>query len=164
MRIRPDFRHLLFGRLVYDETVPVLDDVRFERILRGFSAHYEVTTHDSNRFTFARGEGYTKFEGIDAFAYVDLGEVQRLRTDNEIEHGGNIVLMPPRFGAVRFILGMRVVLAFWAFALLCAWFFVGGSWLWWLIGLIAVYAAHITMIVRSLRTKLERWLAKSSWN
>jgi hypothetical protein len=56
------------------------------------------------------------------------------------------------------------VLAFWAFALLAAWFFIGGDWIFWLVGLVAVYVVHVALIVRSLRQKLERWLAKSSWN
>jgi hypothetical protein len=161
-----DMGQMVLGRLVYDVNVPALDDVRFERVVRGFARHYEVTTETGSRFTFARGEGYLSVGRWDAFGMIDGGSVERLRQsrDEEPLPGGNVVLMPPRFGAIRFSLSMRVVLAFWAFALFCGWFFIAGDWIFWLFGYFIAVAASIVMIRRSLAQKLEIWLAKSTWN
>ncbi len=161
-----DMGQIALGRLVYDVNVPALDDVRFERVVRGFARHYEVETQTGSRFSFARGEGYLSIGRWDAFGMIDAGSVERLRNIGEEQQqvGGNVILMPPRFGAIRFSLSMRVVLAFWAFALFCGWFFVGGDWIFWLFGYVLVVAGSIVMIRRSLATKLEIWLARSTWN
>lgn len=70
-----DPSQLFVGRLVYVEPVAALDDIRFERIIRGFAQHYEVTTHDAASFSFERGEGYLEISKGDAFGYVDRGTI-----------------------------------------------------------------------------------------
>ncbi len=164
--MRPDLRQLARGRLVYDEPIAALDDIRFERILRGFADHYDVSSHSGSLFSFDRGEGYPRFERFDAFAYVDAGTVERLRNlamaDAVVD--GNLVMMPPRFSAVRFSFNIRVITIFWAFALFAGWALLRGDLLFWGIGFLALYGLHIGLVAASLRRKLKRWLAKESWN
>jgi len=155
---------LFVGTLIYDEPSAVLDDMRFERIMRGFSSHYVVRPVSQRQFVFERGEGFDRFERWDAFAYVDGGTVTRLREHREIdiEGQGNIVLLPPPWTALRFHLNIRVVLIFWAFALIIARSFLGGDWLFWGIGFLALYGAHVGLIRRSLRKKLAVWISRGS--
>ncbi len=161
-----DMGQLMLGRVVYEEAVPALDDVRFERIIRGFAQHYEVVTNSSTAFSFARGEGYLQANRGDAFGYVDSGSVERLTNSAEpVEApGGNVILMPPRFYGLRFSLNIRVLLIYWAFGLLLGWMFFGGEWILWLAGFVAAAVLSITLIRRSLRAKLNQWLARESWN
>ncbi len=72
--------------------------------------------------------------------------------------------MPTRYAGLRFVLQIRVILTLWAFALLSGWIFIRGDWMWWLIGFIGVVSVTISLIRRSLRAKLEAWLARESWN
>jgi hypothetical protein len=156
----------MLGRLVYVEPSPALDDIRFERIVRGFAQHYDVTSHSARSFSFARGEGYLRLDRWDAFGYVDGGHVERL-TDNfpeDQEPVGDVVMMPPRFNALRFSFNLRVALAFWVFVLLCGWLLIGGDWMWWLIGLVIAYGMTISVVRRSVRAKLETWLVRASWD
>jgi hypothetical protein len=163
--VRPDLLQLFLGRLVYEEPVAALDDVRFERIIRGFGSHYQVTSASNTKFSFERGEGYHRFERLDAFAYVDLGSVERLGVKGIAPlPDGNVIMMPPRFSSVRFTLQMRVIVAFWAFLFFSGWILIGGDALFWGIGFLIAYAVQAAMTVRSLRAKLTRWLARGSWN
>lgn len=161
-----DLPRLFLGTLDYTEPMAALDDVRFERILRGFGSHYVVTPVSHTRFAFERGEGFDTFEKWDAFAYVDGGTVTRLRDAFEAEAapGSNIAILPPPWSALRFTLNIRVVLIFWALGLIIARSFTGGDWLFWLIGFLTLYGAHVALIRRSLKKKLARWLARESWN
>lgn len=153
---------LFIGNLVYDERLAALDDVRFERILRGFAAHYVVHPLSQSQFAFARGEGFDRFERWDAFAYVDGGSVTRLRRSEavDLDGAGNVTLLPPPWTALRLDLNIRVVIIFWAFALIIARSFLGGDWLFWGIGFLALYGAHVALIRRSLRKKLGKWVAR----
>lgn len=164
--MRPDLQQLALGRLVYEAPMTSIDDVRFERIIRGFAGHYEITSHNGSVFTFARGEGYHRFERFDAFGYVDGGMVERISAlgSNESEFEGAVVMMPPRFSALRFTLNMRVIVAFWAFTLFCGWALLRGEIFFWGIGFLGVYAVHIALVAASLRRKLALWLARESWN
>jgi hypothetical protein len=161
-----DLGQLFAGRLVYDAPVAALDDVRFERIERGFAQHYEVTSRSTSTFSFERGEGYIKIGRFDAFGLVDYGTIERLRElPPEIEGaGGNVILMPTRYAGLRFVLHIRVIMTLWAFTMLSGWIFIRGDWMWWLIGFIAVVTGTIVLIRRSLRAKLAAWLARESWN
>jgi hypothetical protein len=155
---------LLAGRLVYDAPVAALDDVRFERIIRGFAQHYEVTTSSGTKFSFARGEGYLRLDRLDAFGSVDGGSVERLRRSREADFGGNVVPLQPQFANLRFTLTIRVILIFWAATALFGWMLFGGDWIFWIAGLCLAYAATIKLIQYSLRQKLTRWLARESWH
>lgn len=161
-----DLPRLFIGTLSYDVPSAALDDVRFERILRGFASHYVINATSQSQFSFARGEGFDKFERWDAFAYVDGGSVMRLRTQEVVDAlpGGNIAVLPPPWSSLHFNLNIRVVLIFWALALIIARSFLGGDWLFWLIGFLTLYGAHVALIRRSLKKKLGRWLARESWN
>jgi hypothetical protein len=166
LRMAIDLGQLFAGRLVYDAPVAALDDVRFERIVRGFGQHYEVTSQSASKFYFERGEGYINIGRFDAFGFVDHGSVERLRElPPEIEGvGGNVILMPKRYAGLRFMLHIRVIMTLWAFVMLSGWIFIRGDWMWWLIGFIAVVTGTIVLIQRSLRRKLADWLARESWN
>jgi hypothetical protein len=157
---------LLIGRLVYEEPVPALDDVRFERIIRGFARHYDVTTESNTRFSFARGEGYLQISRGDAFGYVDSGSVERLShiTETIDAPGGNVILMPPRFYGLRFALNIRVLMIYWAFVLFLGWMFFAGPWIAWVFGFIAAATLSVVLVRRSLRAKMADWLARGSWN
>lgn len=161
-----EFGALFAGNLVYDEAWAALDDVRFDRIVAGFAQHYNVAHDGQASFSFARGEGYLRLDRWDAFGYVDGGKVTRVRSAPAQSPlaDGNVILMPPRYGLLRFELGIRVVLAFWAFALGIGYLSAGGDWLWWLIAFIAAYSVTIALIRRSLSKKLKLWLARESWN
>lgn len=161
-----DLGRLFIGTLDYTLPMAALDDARFERILHGFGSHYVVNPHSYTSFAFERGEGFDKFEKWDAFAYVDGGTVTRLREEREVEAtpGSNIAILPPPWSALRFTLNIRVVLIFWALALIIARSFTGGDWLFWLIGFLTLYGAHVALIRRSLKKKLGRWLAREGWN
>jgi hypothetical protein len=114
-----DLSRLFIGTLDYTIPFAALDDVRFERILRGFGSHYVVHPTSQSSFTFARGEGFDKFEKWDAFAYVDGGTLTRLREQIEVEAdpGSNIAILPPPWSGLRLTLNVRVVLIFWALGL-----------------------------------------------
>jgi hypothetical protein len=157
-----DLPRLFIGTLIYNEPMAALDDLRFERILRGFAGHYLVHPLSQTQFAFERGEGFDRFERWDAFAYVDGGTVTRLRGVEpvRIEASGNIRHFPAPWTALRFELNIRVLLIFWAFTLIIARSFVGGDWLFWGLGFLALYGAHIALIRRSLGAKLKRWVAR----
>ncbi len=158
-----DLARLFTGTLVYDEPMSALDDARFERIISGFGGHYLVTPRSNVSFSFERGEGFDRFGRWDAFAYVDSGDVTRLRgAAVEIEPG--VSLLPPAWNALRLTLNVRVILIFWAAALIVGWWFSGGDWLFWLIGFLALYGAQVWLIRRSVRAKLRQWLVRESWN
>lgn len=161
-----DLGQLFAGRLVYDAPVAALDDVRFERIIRGFERHYLVTNHNATQFSFERGEGYINIGRFDAFGFVDHGSVERLRqAPTAIDGAGsNVILMPSGYVGLRFVLHIRVILALWAVGLLAGWIFIRGDWMLWLIGFVAIVTATIVLIQRSLRAKLNAWLARESWN
>ncbi len=161
-----EFGALFAGNLVYDEAWAALDDVRFDRIVAGFAQHYNVAQESGSSFSFARGEGYLRLDRWDAFGYVDGGKVTRVRSAPAQSPlgDGNVIMMPPRYGLLRFELGIRVVLTFWAFALGIGYLSAGGDWLWWLIAFIAAYGVTIALIRRSLTKKLKLWLARESWN
>ena len=159
-----DLPRLLVGTLIYQEPMAALDDMRFERILRGFSSHYVVHALSQWQFAFERGEGFDRFERLDAFAYVDGGTVQRLRAAplEEWTAAGQVVQLPPPWTALRFELNIRVVLIFWALAFLIARSFIGGDWLFWGLGFVSLYGLHIALIRRSLRAKLKRWVVRGT--
>ena len=159
-----DLPRLFIGTLIYNEPMAALDDLRFERILRGFAGHYLVHPLSQTQFAFEREEGFDRFERWDAFAYVDGGTVTRLRGVEpvRIETSGNIRHFPAPWTALRFELNIRVVLIFWAFALIIARSFMGGDWLFWGLGFLALYGAHIALIRRSLRAKLRKWVVRES--
>ncbi len=154
-----DLPRLLIGTLIYEEPIAALDDRRFDRIVRGFASHYVVHPLSQLQFAFERGEGFDRFERWDAFAYVDGGTVQRLRVHRaDPQEEGRIVNLPPPWTALRFELNIRVVLIFWALALIIARSFLGGDWLFWGIGFLVLYGLHIALIRRSLRAKLRKWV------
>lgn len=159
-----DLPRLLIGTLIYEEPMAALDDMRFERILRGFASHYVVHPLTQLQFAFERGEGFDRFERLDAFAYVDGGTVQRLRVRpvEDWSAEGQVVTLPPPWTALRFELNIRVVLIFWALALIIARSFIGGDWLFWGLGFVALYGLHIALIRRSLRAKLRKWVVRET--
>jgi hypothetical protein len=73
-------------------------------------------------------------------------------------------ILPPPWSGLRLSLNVRVVLIFRALVLIIARSFTGGDWLFWLIGFLTLYGAHVALIRRSLKKKLGRWLARESWN
>ncbi len=161
-----DIGQLLIGRLVYAEPVSALDDVRFDRILNGFAAHYEVQRDGVAGFQFSRGEGYLRAGRFDAFSLADGGHVERLR--NSVAEmdlpDGNVVQMMPRWHGIRFTLTIRVVLLYWLFAMAALWLWLGGDWMLWLVLYIVALVGTVVMIRKSLRKKMDEWLAKESWN
>jgi hypothetical protein len=161
-----DLGQLFAGRLVYAEPVTALDDVRFDRIIKGFADHYVVSQESETRFSFARGEGYNRAGRFDAFGLADSGSVERLRNAAPLTDlpGGNVVLMPPRYHGIRFVLTVRVVLVFWLLTLFSAWLYFRGDWMPWLIAYVAATIFTVVAIRRSLKAKLRLWLAKESWN
>jgi hypothetical protein len=150
-----DLGSLVRGQLVYSVREPALDDIRFERILRGFADHYEVTSHSLARFDFERGEGYVRAGRFDAFGLVDGGTVERLRDTSEsnLPALGNVIQFAPRFG-----------FAIWLILFVAGCVIIGGDWLAWIVALVAVWTATIILVQLSLKSKLRRWLARESWN
>lgn len=161
-----DLPRLFLGTLAYDEAVAPLDDARFSRIANGFAGNYVVVPQSDNAFRFERGEGFDRFERFDAFAYVDGGTVVRSRASMlpDVEMTPGVAILAPEVSTIRFSLNVRVILIFWAAALLVARWFVGGDWLFWEIGFLVLYGAHVALIRASLRRKLKTWLARESWN
>ena len=155
-----DWPALIHGTLSYEEEVAA-DGAALEKIARGFASHYEVEWRSPDSFVFARGEGYMAFRRFDPFAYVDRGEATRLRAAADTN-----VLAFPAVATIRFSLRIRVVLAFYAFALIALWMLFGGreGLLPWVAAFLAVYAAHAAFVIASLRRKLAHWLAVRSWN
>ena len=161
----PNIGQLFLGTLAYDEPVAALYDARFERVINGFAGHYLVIPLSNVEFRFERGEGFDRFDRWDAFAYVDGGSVIRLRSRTVMEDAdAKVAVLPPPWSALRFTLSVRVILIFWAAALLLGWFFLGGAWIFWLFGFFGLYGLHIALIRASLRRKLARWLAREGWN
>jgi hypothetical protein len=161
-----DLASLVRGQLVYSVREAALDDVRFERILRGFADHYEVTSQSLARFDFERGEGYVRAGRFDAFGLVDGGTVERLRdtSDSNLPALGNVIQFAPRFGWLRFSLNLRVTFAIWLILFVAGCVIIGGDWLAWIVALVAVWTATIILVQLSLKSKLRRWLARESWN
>ncbi len=161
-----DLASLVRGQLVYSVREAALDDVRFERILRGFADHYEVTSHSLSRFDFERGEGYLRAGRFDAFGLVDGGIVERLRDASDANPPalGNVIQFAPRFGWLRFSLNLRVTFAIWTILFIAGFVIVGGDWLAWLVALVGVVTVTIILVQLSLKSKLRRWLARESWN
>ena len=162
-----DWRRLADGMLVYDTPFAALDGERFERIGRGFGHHYVTEWETPDRFSFERGEGYTRLQRWDAFGYVDRGTVERLKRDERglPDFGSNVIVLPAGWKAIRFALNMRVILIFWAFLLGAAAMITGwGHWLMWIAGFAGIYAAHVVLVMRSLDRKLAAWMARESWN
>lgn len=166
--IEIDWRRLADGTLSYAMPCPAIDGDRFDRVARGFAAHYELEWHSPDRFGFGRGEGYSRLERWDAFSYVDRGTVERLHADaNDAgDIGGNVVALPAGYRGLRFTLNMRVILVFYAALLLVVYFafFVRTPILAWIGGFLVIYALHIAFVIWSLRRKLTRWLARESWH
>jgi hypothetical protein len=159
-----DLGALVKGRLVYAVREPALDDIRFERILRGFADHYDITAHGQTGFSFERGEGYLKAGRFDAFALVDGGRVDRIREPRP-ESEGNVVVLAPRFGWLRYDLNVRTTLA-----ILAMISFIGAAvgsfdhFAGWIGGFATSVAATVLVVQWSLRRKLRDWLARQSWN
>ncbi|AHE52924.1 hypothetical protein [Sphingomonas sanxanigenens] len=169
---RIDWLRLTLGVVNWELGWPALDDARFERILAGFASHYVVTRTSSDAFAFERGEGFDKFRRFDAFAYVDSGRVSRRRNaavaldDAETPEGARVMAFPAGWRSIQFELNIRVLLIFWAAALIALKLLLapGSNWLWWLGGFVAVYAVYVQLAMRSLRQKLQDWLRRESWN
>ena len=170
---RIDWARLALGMVNWELDWPVLDDARFERIAAGFGSHYVVTRMSSEAFAFERGEGFDKFRRFDAFAYVDSGRVTRRRNApvaiDEADADpaqARVAAFPAGWRSILFELNIRVLLIFWAVALIAVKLLLapGSSWLWWLGGFAAVYAVYVQLAMRSLRRKLEDWLRRESWN
>jgi hypothetical protein len=161
-----DLRDLARGVLTYATREPALDDVRFDRIRSGFEAHYIVQERGPTRFSFERGEGYPSVGRSDAFSLVDSGTVERVRGDSavEAEMDGNVIPFGPRYGWLRYSLNIRSILIVWALLFLFSALASGGDWLWWLVGVIAVWTITIVSVQRSLKAKVREWLARGSWN
>jgi hypothetical protein len=161
-----DLASLARGQLVYSVREAALDDVRFERILRGFADHYLITNHSLARFEFERGEGYLRAGRFDAFGLVDGGSVERLRdtSDSNPPALGNVIQFAPRFGWLRLTLNLRVTFAVWLILFVTGLVIVGGDWLAWLVGLVGVWTITIILVQLSLKAKIRRWLARESWN
>ncbi len=161
-----DIKQIFLGRLVYDMPIAALDDVRFERIRRGFGQHYLLPLNSPNMFSFERGEGFLSFGRTDAFAAIDKGEIIRLRTESPdpLSAGENVFAFRPIYGALNCTLNIRVILALWLMLFIISYFVVGGDWLFWIVGFFAVYGIHIALVRRSLKAKINGWLARESWN
>jgi hypothetical protein len=157
-----DLGQLVRGMLTYTVREPALDDVRFERIMNGFGQHYLISSRSPNRFSFERTEGYLRVGRFDAFGLVDGGKVERIGQEQKVE--GNVVTFAPRFGWLRYSLNLRTTFMIWAILFLFSAFAVGGDWLAWLAGVIAVWTVTILLVQVSLRSKVRRWLARESWN
>lgn len=161
---------LFAGRLVFRAPAEALDDVRFERILAGFSEHYEVEALSPDSFSFARGEGLPRFERLDAFAYVDRGTVSRLRARGKAggpadgPSDGKVVPLAPVWSGLAFDLHMRVAFAFLAFAMIAGWLLAGGDPFLWGAGYVGAAALTVALVQFSIARKLRRWLARESWN
>ncbi len=54
-----DLPRLFIGTLIYNEPMAALDDLRFERILRGFAGHYLVHPLSQTQFALNGGRGLT---------------------------------------------------------------------------------------------------------
>jgi hypothetical protein len=161
-----DIKQIFLGKLIYDMPIPALDEVRFERIRRGFGQHYLLPLNSPNMFSFERGEGFLSFGRTDAFAAIDKGEVTRLRSagPDRMDAGENVFAFRPLYGALHCDLNIRVILALWLMLFIISYFVVGGDWLFWIVGFLAVYGVHITLVRRSLKAKISGWLARESWN
>jgi hypothetical protein len=162
-----DLAQVFLGRLVFSLPTPAMDDVRFERVLRGFGAHYLISETSGSRFAFERGEGFVKFDRFDPFAAIDRGEVERLRTARGVHEGGegsNIVAFAPRFAALHFRLSVQVMYAVWLLLAIFGFLGAGGDPLYWLIGFLGVYGGNIALVRISLKRKLSLWLTRESWN
>jgi hypothetical protein len=165
-KVALDIKQIFLGKLVYDLPIPALDEVRFERIRRGFGQHYLLPLNSPNMFSFERGEGFLSFGRTDAFAAIDKGEIIRLRSDGPetTEAGPNVFAFRPLYGALHCALNIRVILALWLMLFIISYFIVGGDWLFWIVGFFAVYGVHIALVRWSLKTKINEWLARESWN
>jgi len=163
-----DLRRLADGTLAYELPFAALDGERFERIQRGFAEHYDVERRSPDKFTFVRGEGYTRLERWDAFGYVDRGTVERVAAEPlpAEGEGKNVVILPAGYRALRFTLNMRVILVFYAaFLLVLRFVFLDDtSLLVWVAIFAVTYALHVALVKRSLSAKLKRWMARESWN
>ncbi|RJF90958.1 hypothetical protein [Sphingomonas cavernae] len=163
-----DWRRLVDGTLAYEMPWPAADGDRFERIARGFAAHYQLDWRSPDAFGFSRGEGYTRFGRRDAFNYVDRGRVERLHAEAQPldSEGGNVVLLPPGYRGLRFTLNMRVILIFYAVLLATVYlaFFPATPVIAWIAGFLAIYVLHILLVIASLRRKLAGWVARESWH
>jgi hypothetical protein len=157
-----DMGQLARGMLCYAVREPALDDVRFDRIIAGFSDHYAVSRQSSNRFSFERTEGYLSVGRFDAFGLVDGGTVERVGEEREAD--GNVITFAPRYGWLRLTLNLRTTFMMTVLIFIFAGIAKGGDWLWWLVGLIASLTVTISIVQASLRRKLRRWLARESWN
>lgn len=161
-----DLKDLGRGVLTYVTREPALDDVRFDRIRSGFGGHYLVRASGPDRFAFERGEGYPRVGRFDAFSLVDGGSVERVRDSDaaEVDSGSNVIAFAPRHGWLRYSLNIRSILVVWAMLFLFVALASVGQWLWWLVGLIAVWTLTIVAVQRSLKGKVREWLARGSWN
>ncbi len=157
---------LLKGELRFEVPIGALDDIRFERIVRGFAAHYLITRRDSSGFAFERGEGYVRAGRWDAFGYVDSGTVKRLAqaSDTFAELGENVVAFQPRYAGLSCAFNIRVLLIFWVVALAAGGWLIGGPAVVWAFGFLVaiVFTAQLTRT--SFQRKLNNWLARESWN
>jgi hypothetical protein len=163
-----DLAQVFLGKLVFALNTPAMDDVRFERVLRGFGGHYLVNPHSGSRFSFERGEGFVKFDKFDPFAAIDRGEVERLHSvrgvDEKLGENSNVIAFAPRFGGLHFRLGVQVMYAVWLLLAIFGFIAVGGDPMWWIVGFLTVYGVNIALVRISLRRKINRWLAPETWN
>lgn len=168
---RLDWTRLPLGILAWELEWPALDDVRFERVVSGFQEHYVVTRTAPDSFDFERGEGFDRFGRLDAFTYVDSGQVRRIRAapialDQGVGGSASVTAFPAGWRSIAFRLNIRVLLIFWAVALIAARFLLAPSsnWIWWLAAFVLVYAGYVSLAMRSLRLKLANWMRRESWN
>jgi hypothetical protein len=163
-----DWKRTLSGVLTYEQPFAALDGERFERIERGFAAHYEIERTSSDAFRFGRGEGYTRLPRWDAFGYVDRGSVARVRADETMIDGPaeNVAVLPAGWKAIRFTLDIRVILVFWAalIAGLRVFAISEGHPLFWMGGFVLVWLLHARLVMHSLDRKLSTWMARPTWN
>jgi len=163
-----DWKRTLTGILAYEQPFAALDGERFERIERGFAAHYLVDRLSPDAFRFARGEGYTRLPRWDAFGYVDRGAVARVRADEVAlsAMGDNVAVLPAGWKAIRFTLDIRVILIFWAALIGGLRVFVvdQGHPVYWIGGFVLIWVIHARLVMRSLDGKLRTWMARASWN
>ncbi len=157
---------LFKGELHFEMPLAALDDVRFDRIVRGFAAHYDVSQQDSISFQFARGEGYIRAGRWDAFGYVDSGRVVRIRqqTPEPYAESANVIAFQPRYAGLECRFNIRVLLIFWAFALAAGWWFGGGPFVAWAFAFLVAVIGSAQLTRASFRRKLNLWLARESWN